>query len=576
MPLTRRRFLGRVAGGTLAAQLPVASPGAESTGGPGVVSGSAAITPRTLAEAEKIAGLAFTPAQRAPVVPRVAASAAAYADLRKTPPPNSVAPALRFTAGWTSGTHPTGNTAPGTARELPATVRPASDDDLAFLSIDELAALLRSRQVTARELTELALRRLRAFDGTLHAVITLTEARARRQADAADAEIRGGRWRGPLHGIPWGAKDLLAVRGYPTTWGAAPFKNQHFDHDADVVRRLDAAGAILVAKLSLGALAYGDTWFGGQTKCPWNIDVGSSGSSAGPCAAVAAGLVPFAIGSETLGSIVSPCTRNGVTGLRPTYGRVSRAGTMSLAWSMDKLGPITRSAAGCAVVFEAIHGADPADPASIDVPFDWRPASRLDGWRVGFVRRHFDESGEWHDANDGALATLRELGAELVPIELPAAPVEALRMILNVEAAAVFDDLTRDGRIDHVIAPNVSNWADTLREARFVPAVDYLQANRHRALLVDRLEQVLLDARVDVWVSPPFGDHLFLTNATGHPTVCVPSGFRPARNRPAGSSRSDAGSLSIHARLWRDDRALVVADAFQSITSWHRRRPPAT
>lgn len=374
--------------------------------------------------------------------------------------------------------------------------------------------------------------------------------------------------------MPWGAKDLLAVRGYPTTWGVAQFKEQRFDDDAEVVRRLDAAGAVLVAKLSLGALANGDNWFGGQTKCPWNIATGSSGSSAGPCAAVSAGLVPFALGSETLGSIVSPCTRNAVTGLRPTYGRVSRAGAMTLAWSMDKLGPIARTVEDCALVFDAIHGADPADPTAIDAPFAWQPAADLRGQRIGVLAGQFDQKNEWLDTNQAALETLRRLGAELVTIELPKAPVQTMRLILNVEAAAAFDDFTLSGGIDDLIAPRPSNWNTSMRAARYVPAVEYLQANRLRTLLVRDVEKLLIDAGVDVWLSPPGGNHLVVTNLTGHPTVCVPTGFLPVKDNPPESLRRNTAAMSFNARLYHDDRALAVAHAFQQATDFHRRRPP--
>jgi len=341
-----------------------------------------------------------------------------------------------------------------------------------------------------------------------------------------------------------------------------------------VVRRLDAAGAVLVAKLTLGALANGDHWFGGQTKCPWNLALGSSGSSAGPCAAVAAGLVPFAIGSETLGSITSPCTRNATTGLRPTYGRVSRAGAMALAWSMDKLGPIARTIEDCALVFGAIHGADPGDPTAIDAPFAWQPATDLKGLRVGVLTAQFEQPNDFLALNQAALETLRRLGADLVPIELPKAPLQTMRLILNVEAAAAFDDVTLDGRIDDLVAPRPSNWADTMRQTRYLPAVEYVQANRLRTLLVRDLEKVFAEQNLDVWVSPPGGNHLVLTNLPGHPTACLPSGFLPVKDQPAGSPRRLTAGISFNARLYHDHRALAVAHAFQQATDFHKRRPP--
>ncbi|MES2691985.1 MAG: amidase [Verrucomicrobiota bacterium] len=579
-PLDRRQFIASVATGTIAAQLPApliaantAPTAAPASSRPPVADPSGAITVDTLAAGEKLAGIQFTAQQREKIVKGVADRAAQLPSLRASPIPNDVFPALTFDPRVAGVSPPAGLV---TRVSLPvgavSTRQVPADEDLAFLSIAELSALLHARIVTSRQLTELALARLKKYDPILQAVVTLTAERALKQADAADAELKAGKWRGLLHGIPWGAKDLLAVRGYPTTWGATPFKDQVIDTDAEVVRRLDEAGAVLVAKLALGALANGDNWFGGQTKCPWNLGAGSSGSSAGPCAAVSAGLVPFAIGSETLGSIVSPCTRNAVTGLRPTYGRVSRAGAMSLAWSMDKLGPIARSAADCVTIFDAIHGADSVDPTAVSAPFNWEVARDLRGQRIGFLRTQFDLLSDWHATNQAVLETLRSLGAELVPIELPAAPLNAMRIILTVEAAAAFDHVTLSGELDALIAPRPTNWA-SLREARYIPAVEYIQANRLRTLLARDMEKTLTDAGVDVWLSPPGGSHLTLTNLTGHPTVCVPTGFQPLSGQPDSPRRNTAG-ISFNARLYHDDRALVIAHAFQMATDWHRRRPP--
>ncbi|HUR58787.1 MAG TPA: amidase [Opitutaceae bacterium] len=580
MPLTRRRFIARCAVGTAASQLPAGLASAaganDSLPTPAPMpSPPEGITADTLAAGEKLAGIQFTPAQRQPLIKNVAERAKSYAELRTPVLPNQVFPALTFDLRMSGVQVPAGAVERFGPAWSPGKVeRTAGPDELAFMPVAHLAALLRSRAITSRQLTELSLARLKKFDPVLAAVVTLTEERALRQADAADAELKAGRWRGPLHGVPWGAKDLLAVRGYPTTWGAATHKEQRFDEDAEVVRRLDAAGAVLVAKLTLGALANNDGWFGGQTKCPWNLALGSSGSSAGPCAAVAAGLVPFAIGSETLGSIVSPCTRNGVTGLRPTYGRVSRAGAMTLAWSMDKLGPIARTVEDCALIFDAIHGADPADPTAVDAPFVWRPPAKLGGQRIGYLASSFEQAGEWLATNQAALATVKQLGAELVPIELPSAPTQTMRLILNVEAAAAFDDLILTGGIDDLLAPRKSNWADRMREARYITAVEYIQANRIRTLMVRDLEKVMADARVDVLVTPPGGAQLVMTNLTGHPTACVPSGFIPVKDQPADSPRRNAGSLSFIARLYRDDHALAAAQAFQQATDFHTRRPP--
>ncbi|MBI5689630.1 MAG: amidase [Verrucomicrobia bacterium] len=574
MPLSRRRFLASSSVSGLAAALPGASTvrAADPTS---VSTPPGAVTAATLSAAETLAGLQFTAEQRASLVKSVAERAYRLAELRTPPLPNHVFPVTTFDPRLAGIAPLAANPAiPAPKEQPPVAVRPASEEDLAFLPVTQLSALLRSRQVTSQELTELALARLKRFDPAISAVVTLTEERARLKAEAADAELRAGRWRGPLHGIPWGAKDLLSVRGYPTTWGAAQFRTRVLDEDATVVRRLDAAGAVLVAKLSLGALASGDNWFGGQTKCPWNLATGSSGSSAGSCAAVSAGLVPFAIGSETLGSIVSPATRNGVTGFRPSYGRISRAGAMALSWSMDKLGPIARTAEDCALVFSVIHGADPADPTAVDAAFEWPSATDLRGVRIGVPRGVFGEKEESRAADDAALAVLRQRGAELVPFDLPPAPVQTLRLVLTVEAAAAFDDFTRSGDIDTLLAPRPSNWATSLRAARYIPAVDYVQANRRRTLLIRELEETLASLEVSVWVSPPAGNPLVLTNLTGHPSVCVPTGFLPVPGAAPDSPRRTAQAMTFHARFYHDDRALTAAHAFQQATDWHRRRPP--
>jgi Asp-tRNA(Asn)/Glu-tRNA(Gln) amidotransferase A subunit family amidase len=570
---SRRKFIAGVAVGGVAAQLPTALAAAE-TAAPIASAPAPLAGADLLAAAEKLAGISFTPQQREPLVKTVADRIPGWVGLRTPAIPNAVIPAVTFDPALAGIRPPAGAITRLGGQWLPPKVeRSAASDEVAFMSVAQLAALLRSRQVTSRQLTELSLARLKQFDPVLQAVVTLTEERALKQADVADAELKAGKWRGPLHGIPWGAKDLLSVRGYPTTWGAAPFKDQHFDYDAEVVQRLDAAGAVHVAKLTLGALAQGDQWFGGQTKCPWNIALGASGSSAGPCAAVSAGLVPFAIGSETLGSITSPCTRNAVTGLRPTYARVSRAGAMTLAWSMDKLGPIARTVEDCALIFDAIHGADPSDPTAVDAPFAWRPVEHLRGQRIGFLAAQFDQKNEWLDTNQAALETLRRLGAELVPIEMPSAPAQTIRLVLNVEAAAAFDDLTLSGGIDDITPGRPSAWANSMRAARFIPAVEYLQANRLRTQLIRDVEKIFADQRIDVWASLPGGNHLAITNLTGHPTVCVPSGFQAVSGQPAGSPRRNTAAISFNARLYRDDDALAVAHAFQQATDFHNRRP---
>lgn len=529
------------------------------------------LTVATIAAAEEIAGLSFTAEQREMMLASLQGRLESYERLRAEDVPNSVPPALVFDP--TIGTTPPAPLASRIANwEPPARSRPASDETLAFLSVAELAGLLKSRQVTSVELTRLYLDRLKKSDGLLHAVVTLMEERALRQAEAADAEIAAGGWRGPLHGIPWGAKDLLTTKGYPTTWGAMPYRDQVLDEDATVVQRLDAAGAVLIAKLTLGALAMGDVWYGGTTRNPWNLDQGSSGSSAGPGSAVAAGMVGFAIGSETLGSIVSPSTRNGVTGLRPTFGRVSRHGAMALSWSMDKLGPMARTAEDCALIFDAIHGYDAQDPTTRDAAFTWPTASDLSSLRIGYLADAFEADYGGRDADHTTLAVLRRLGADLQPITLPDFPARDLLIILFAEAATAFDDLTRSPEIDTLVRQSAGAWPNYFRSARFIPAVEYLRANRIRTQLMQAMHTLMAD--LDVFVSPSFGGNtLTITNLTGHPAVVVPNRFSPLEDDPA-SPRRQPGSISFIGGLYQDDRALAVAHAYQQATDFHRQRPP--
>jgi Asp-tRNA(Asn)/Glu-tRNA(Gln) amidotransferase A subunit family amidase len=442
--------------------------------------------------------------------------------------------------------------------------RPVELAELAFADLGELSELLRTGVVTSEELTRLSLDRLRRYGPTLECVITLTPERALEHARRADRELAAGRWRGPLHGIPYGAKDLLAVPGYPTTWGAAPYRDQTRPELATVIARLDAAGAVLVAKLTLGALAWGDVWFGGKTRNPWNLEQGSSGSSAGSAAAVSAGLVPFALGTETWGSIVSPCTRCGVTGLRPTFGRVSRAGAMALSWSMDKIGPIARRVEDCAVVFDAIRGADPADPTAVDAPFPYRPDRDVTRLRVGFLQADFAEEHPGGELQNAALDVLRGLDVDLIPVTLPGPDPYPTAFVLSVEAAAAFQELTLSGRDDLLVRQERYAWPNVFRWAQLVPAVEYVQANRRRWLLMRAMDEMF--AEIDVYVTPSFeGNNLLLTNLTGHPQVVVPCGFR---------EDGTPHSLSFVGRLYDEATVLAVARAYQEATDWHRRHPP--
>ena len=450
----------------------------------------------------------------------------------------------------------------------PALARPDDLNELAFYTVGQLGTLIRTRQVSCEELTRLCLERLRRYDPQLHCVVTLTEERALDRARELDALLARGKYLGPLHGIPYGAKDLLAVAGYPTTWGAAPYRDQVIDEDATVIRKLDDAGAVLVAKLTLGALAMGDVWFGGKTRNPWNTEKGSSGSSAGPASAVSAGLVPFAIGTETWGSIVSPSTVCGVTGLRPTFGRVSKAGAMALSWTMDKIGPIARTVEDCALVFDAIRGADSADPSTVDMPFAYDPSLDARTLRVGYLKTEFDRDYPWHDLHAQALEDLRTAGFELIPVSLPdsaalGCDVSSLAIILSAEAGAAFQELVLSNRDDELVNQGPYAWPNTFRAAQFIPAVQYIQASRARVRLMALMNELF--SRVDVYVTPSWeGDNLLITNLTGQPQVVVPCGFQEP-NEPH--------SISFVGGLYDEAAVLEVARAYQEATGWHRERP---
>ena len=532
-----------------------------------------AITTEHIAAAESIAGVSLTDEERELLAENLNENLGQYEAMREQTPPNARAPASTFDPRRGGATIPdVPPTERGADVPIPPVDRPRNEEDLAFASIPTLAHLLRSRQVTSVELTELYLNRLRRHDGDLHAVVTYTEERALAAARQADRELDAGTWRGPLHGVPYGAKDLLAVEEYKTTWGAEPYKDQRIDKTATVVEKLDQAGAVLVAKLSLGALAWGDVWYDATTKNPWNLDQGSSGSSAGPAAAVAAGGVPFAIGSETLGSIVSPSTRCGVTGHRPTFGTVGRGGAMALSWTMDKLGPIARSALDCALVYDTIRGADPDDPASRDAPFPFDAERAAESLRVGYLEAAFEEDYDNQAADQDTLGVLRGLGVDLEPVAWDVdVPVEALLNTLDVEAAAAFDELTRSGGVDEMVRQGENTWPNVFRTARFVPAVEHMQMDRLRVDLMEQAHAVMQD--LDVLVSPSFGaGTLGITNLTGHPCVCLPNALRPVDEGP--EARRQPGSISFVAPLYRDQNALTLAHAVQQETDTHTRRPP--
>lgn len=512
---------------------------------------------------ERMAGLTFTPAQRDSMLEGVVNAVEGFDELRTLNIPNHVWPSVQFNphvAGmeWPSVQYPL-------SWRLPTGVTMPEDlNDLAFYTVAELADLIRTRRITSTELTRLYLDRIAQYDPVLRVVITLTADLAMEQAARADQEIEEGRYRGPLHGIPYISKDLLALEGYPTTWGAMPYKDQVLDETATVLRKLNQAGAVHLAKVSLGALAWGDVWFGARTNTPWNVEFGASGSSAGSAAGVAAGMAAFAIGSETYGSIVSPATRNGVSGLRPSYGRVSRHGAMALSWSMDKIGPITRSAEDAALVFHAIYGPDDLDPSVMDIPFNYRAEVDFSNLKIGYLRQAFNSTYPGQENDRATLEVLESLGARLIPIELPEFPVGPILQMLNVEAAAAFDELTRSGRDAEMVRQIRNAWPNVFRTARLVPAVEYIQASRARTLLQEQIHEAIRE--VDVFITPAFaGGALAVTNLTGHPSVVIPNGFNEL-GLPT--------TITIHAHLFEEGLALAVARSYQQVTDFHRRRPP--
>jgi Asp-tRNA(Asn)/Glu-tRNA(Gln) amidotransferase A subunit family amidase len=580
----------------------------------------APITPEMIEQALLLSGLHFTEDQRKLMVEGLTSDREAILTIRKLNLPNAVAPSLVFDPV-------PGGTVLDTERKPPrlgpaisiASVSASNEDQVAFLTIRQLSELLRTRKLTSVDLTKLYLARLKRYDPTLHFVITLTEDRALKQAAAADAELAANKHRGPLHGIPWGGKDLLAVAGYPTTWGAGGFEDQHFDYNAEVVKRLDTAGAVLIAKLTMGALAQGDLWgskqHGARTRNPWNPKQGSSGSSAGSASAVSAGCVGFAIGTETLGSISSPSTRCGVTGLRPSFGLVPRTGAMALSWSMDKIGPITRSVEDCALVLNTIYGPDGHDLSVQPAAFNPDLTIDVRKLRVGYIKSAFDTptftppkppakplAGKELDAynqrvamrkayfaqeaydgkfNTAALDTLRSMGINLTPVDMPDFPFGSIVPMLEAEAAAAFDDLTRSGRDSLLIGQAPYDWPNSFRTARLYSAVDYINAARARTLALAKMTELFTP--FDVIVTPSDGEQLVATNLCGQPAVIVPNGIRgddapPSLHPEDGAVNNEGGpgtpvSLTFLAPLYQDAKAVALAHAYQLKTGFHLLHP---
>ena len=591
-------------------------------------SGMPKITAAMIDNAAMIAGIAIEDAQKALMLEGLNSQRDDVVEIRKLNLPNGVAPSLVFDPVPGSMVLDTVRKPLklGPAPKVEFTAKGSADanaEELAFLTVRELGELVRTRRVTSTTLTKMYLARLKRFDPTLHCVITLTEERALKQAAAADAEIAAGKYRGPLHGIPWGGKDLLAVKGYPTTWGAAGYEQQMFDDDAEVVKRLDAAGAVLIAKLAMGALAQGDLWGyasdsgkpGARCRNPWNPKQGSSGSSAGSASATAAGCVGFSIGTETLGSISSPSTRCGCSGLRPTFGRVPRTGAMALSWSMDKIGPICRSVEDCALVLSAIYGPDGHDlsvqPAAMnwDATFDWKTL------RVGFIESAFaaptpPEMKEPTAGGDAEMEAYRrrqermkgqmarsaydlkyaqatldvlrgKMGVKLISVDIPKMPFGAMVPMLEAEGAAAFDDLTRSGRDKLLTGQNAGDWPNQFRVARFYSAVDYIQASRARTLAIGAMDELF--KTVDVIVTPSQGAQLTATNLTGQPAVIIPNGVRggdaPASPDQGDGALQNAGgpgtpvSITFLGGLYSEARLAAFAKAYQEATGFQKLHP---
>jgi len=529
------------------------------------------VTKEQVEAALKLLGLEFQDGEIDQMLRHVNTSLASYEAVRKIEVPYDTEPAFGFQPGLPDRVPGKG---PARFETTFAALRPAKApqdlEELAFWPVSQLAPLVRSRAVSSGDLTKMYLARMKKYSPKLLSLVNLTEEPALQQAAAADAEIKQGRYRGPLHGIPFGVKDLFDTKGIPTTWGAEPFLNRVPAYDATCVERLYKAGAVLIAKLSMGALAMGDQWFKGQTKSPWpttaakekgEYDRGSSGSSAGSAASTAAGLVGFSLGTETLGSIVSPSTACGTVGLRPTYGRVSRHGAMALSWTMDKIGPICRGVEDCALVLNAIHGPDGHDRSVASDPFHWEPHKPLKSLRVGVLQKDFDRlQGDQKKLYDQVLADLKSAGVVMTPVEYQE-ELAGIRFLLDAEGAAAFDDITRDGQVRTLRSQGPGDWPNTFRSSRLVPAVEYIRAQRVRTLLVEKFEKFMADW--DVIVLAPNNGLLTTTNLTGNPQVVMKCGFQNDVPR----------SISFLGRIYDEGSPLRVALAYEQATEWHKRNP---
>jgi Asp-tRNA(Asn)/Glu-tRNA(Gln) amidotransferase A subunit family amidase len=580
---TRRRFMAYFAGIGLGASL-----------APGIVwarmqdAGAKTITLEMITDALRLSGIELTEDERKTMVNGANQNLARYQELRTVHIPNDVSPPYHFSP-LVPGLKVSKEKRPFVLSAAPAVKRPANLEDAAFWPVRHLAELVRTRQVTSLELTEMYLARLHRYNGTLNNVVTFLDDYGRAEAKRADAEIASGRYKGPLHGIPWGAKDIISVKGFKTTWGSPAFKEQSFDYDASVVEMLRDAGAVLIAKLTTGELASGDQWFGGQTKNPWDPTQGSSGSSAGPSSATAAGCVGFAIGTETSGSILSPAARCGLAGLRPTFGRISRYGVMALSWTQDRLGPLCRYAEDCAIVMQAVARPDGRDMSVTDLPFNWNAKLDVRTLKVGYIKESFDEltNAAAKKNAESALDTLRSVGVTtFIPITVPDAIPGSNAGGIGVEQAAFFDEYSRAGRMKEARGRGIPN-------GRLVSAVDYLQSQRVRMMMMTKLAEAT--SHVDVYIvasnnngmggpggrgagrgadappppqperpQTPAQRHSNMANLACYPAINVPNGF---------SETGSPTNMTFFAQPYRELDVLALAKAYQDAAGFHLKRP---
>ncbi|MCH7398803.1 amidase [Belliella sp. DSM 107340] len=522
------------------------------------------ITPQAIEGAETLIGLSFSASEKDSMIQNLKNYKSGYEKMREKNIENAIAPSLIFNP-LPHGFFPNQNQEKPNWG-LPSEVDlPESDHDIAFLSVAELSTLIKSQKITSERLTKIYLKRIKNYGDTLQSVITLLEKEAIDQAKAMDMEIKSGKYRGPLHGIPYGVKDLFAVKNTKTTWGAMPYKDQEIDETATVVDKLNDAGGVLLAKFTLGALAMGDIWYGGITKNPWNLKQGASGSSAGSASSVSAGLIPFALGTETLGSIVSPSTRNGVTGLRPTFGRVSKHGAMALSWSMDKIGPISRSALDNGIILSVLNGVDKSDKSTIPAAFNYNVDNTINNLKIGYFEDFFEGERQNNVLDRRVLEDFKKMGLSLTPVKLKTSvDVSSILIMLQAEGAAAFDDMTRLDLDDLLVNQRKNAWPNLFRSARFIPAVEYIQASRMRSILIEEMHQLFQE--YDVIITPSYGGtQLQITNLTGHPALCMPNGFL---------DNGSPVSITLLANLFEEEKLIMLGRAYQENTDWQNKRPP--